>query len=148
MIMVRGWKEDELVEIIDDFREESTIDPPMEIEIQTRFETEFVLTFPGDIAPWDFAALVNYLIYTIDFDSAGRALVAAGRTTLNADFTGIPESLHGKKAIIYVPESDDDYTVLYMHTETGDNFAGSLSEMVWQSVDESRLPATIQALNL
>jgi len=148
MIMVRGWKEDELVEIIDDFREESTIDPPMEIEIQTRFETEFVLTFPGDIAPWDFAALVNYLIYPIDFDSAGRALVAAGRTTLNADFTGIPESLHGKKAIIYVPESDDDYTVLYMHTETGDNFAGSLSEMVWQSVDESRLPTAMQALNL
>jgi hypothetical protein len=148
MIIVSGWKEDELAEIIDDFREESTNDPPMEIEIQKRFESEFVLTFPGDIAPWDFAALVNYLIYPIDFDSAGRALVAAGRTTLNADFTGIPESLHGKKAIIYVPENDDDHTVVYMHTETGDYFAGSLNEMVWQGVSEPRLPATIQALNL
>jgi hypothetical protein len=33
-----------------------------------------------------------------------------------------------------------------MHTETDDNFAGSCNEMVWQSVDESRLPAKIQAL--
>jgi hypothetical protein len=148
MMMVCGWQEDELAGIIDDFRAESTIDPPMEIEIRKRFESEFLLTFPGDIAPWNFAALVNYLIYPIGFDSAGRALVVAGRTTLNADFTGIPESLHGKKAIVYVPENDDDYTVVYMHTETGDNFAGSFNEMVWQSVDEPRLPASIQALNL
>ena len=148
MITVRGWREDELAGIIEDFREESTIDPPMEIEIERRFESEFVLTFPGDIAPWDFAALVNYLIYPIDVDSAGRMLVVAGRTTLNADFTGIPESLYGRKAIIYVPENDDDNAVVYMHTETGDNFAGSFDEMVWQSVDEPRLPATVQALNL
>jgi len=148
MIVVRGWKEDELVRIIDDFRQESAIDPPMEIEIQKRFESEFVLTFPGDIGPWDFAALVNYLMYPIDFDLAGRTLVVAGRTMLNADFTGIPESLDGKKAIIYVPENDDDYTVVYMHTETGDNFAGSFNEMVWRSVDESLLPPAIQALNL
>jgi hypothetical protein len=146
MIMVCGWNEDELAGIIDDFRGESVIDPPVEIEIQKRFESEFVLTFPGDIAPWDFAAMVNYLNYPIDFDSAGRPLVVAGRTTLNPDFTGIPESLHGNKAIIYVPENDQDHTVVYMHTETDDNFAGSCNEMVWQSVDESRLPAKIQAL--
>jgi hypothetical protein len=35
-------KEDELAEIVADFREESTIDPPMEIEIQKRFESQFV----------------------------------------------------------------------------------------------------------
>lgn len=148
MITVSGWKEDELVRIVADFRGESTIEPPMEIEIHQRFDSEFVLIFPGDIAPWDFAALVNYLIYPIDFDLAGRALVVAGRTTLNAGFTGIPESLHGKKAIIYVPANDDDHDVVYMHTETGDNFAGSFTEMVWQSVDDPRWPATVQALNL
>ena len=148
MIMIRGWTDDELARMVNDFRDQSTIDPPMEIEIQKHFEREFVLTFPGDIAPWDFAALVNYLIYPIDFDSAGRALVVAGRTTLNADFTGIPESLYGSKAIIYVPENDGDHTVVYLHTETDDNFAGSFSEMVWQSVDEPRLPAAVRALNL
>jgi hypothetical protein len=148
MIMVRGWEEDELVGIIDGFMVESTIDPPIEIEIHKRFESEFVLTFPGDVAPWDFAALVNYLIYPIDFESADRKLVVVGRATLNPDFTGIPELLHGKKAIIYVPENDEDHTVVYMHTETSDNFAGPLNEMVWQAVDEPRLPAAIQALNL
>jgi hypothetical protein len=86
------------------------------------------------------------LNYPINFDSAGRTLAVAGRTTLNADFAGIPESLHGKKAIIYVPENDDDDTVVYMHTETGDNFAGAFNEMVWQSVDEPRLPAAIPGL--
>ena len=148
MIMVCGWQEDELIGLVDDFREQSSIDPPMEIEIQKRFESEFVLTFPGDIAPRDFAALVNYLMYPIDFDLAAHSLVVAGRTMLNADFTGIPESLHGKMAIIYVPENDDDYTVVHLRTETGDNFAGSLNEMVWQRVDESHLPANVQALNL
>ena len=148
MIMVCGWQEDELIGLVDDFREQSSIDPPMEIEIQKQFDREFVLTFPGDIAPWDFAALVNYLNYPIDFDSAGRPLVVAGRATLNPDFTGIPESLHGNKAIIYVPENDDDHTVVYLHTETGDNFAGWLNEVAWQSVDDTGLPAAIQALNL
>ena len=147
-IMVSGWTEDELGRIIDDFRKQGTIDPPMEIEIKKRFDTQFILTFPGDIAPWDFAALVNYLNYPIDFDLTDRALLVAGRATLNSDFTGIPESLQEKKAILYVPEDDDDYTVVYMRTETGDNFAGSMNEMVWQHVDSPRLPAAIRALNV
>jgi hypothetical protein len=147
-IMVCGWKEVELAGIIDDFKDESPIHPPIDIEIQKRFESEFVMTFPGDIAPWDFAALVNHLNYPIDFDSAGRPLVVAGRTTLSPDFTGIPESLHGKNAVIYVRENDDDHTVVYMHTETGDSFAGSFNEMIWEMVDEPRLPAKVSALKL
>ena len=146
-IMVSGWKEKELRRIVDDFRQQDTIDPPMEIEIQKAHHNQFVLTFPGDIAHGDFAALVNYLNYPIDFDSADRTLLVAGRTTLNSDFTGIPESLMGKKAILYVPENDDDYTVVYMQTET-DTFAGSMNEMVWQRVDTPRLPTAIRSLNV
>lgn len=143
-IMVSGWNENELGRIVDDFRQQSMIDPPMEIEIQKRYDDQLMLTFPGDIAPSDFAALVNYLNYPIDFDLADRALRVAGRTTLNPDFNGIPESLIGKKAILYVPANDEDYTVVHMQTETGDNFAGSINEMVWRSVDESRLPSDFQ----
>lgn len=146
-IIVSGWKERELRSIVDDFREQGTIDPPMEIEIQKPHHNQFVLTFPGDIAPGDFAGLVNYLNYPIDFDSADRTLLVAGRTALNSDFTGIPESLMGKKAILYVPENDDDYTVVYMQTET-DTFAESMNEMVWQRVDTPRLPAAIRSLDL
>lgn len=135
-IIVSGWQEHELKRIVDDFRKQSTIDPPMEIEIQNPHDTQFVLTFPGDIAPGDFAALVNYLNYPIDFDLAERTLLVVGRTTLNADFNGIPESLEGKKAILYVPANDDDYTVVYLQTETGDSFALSMNEMVWHSDDQ------------
>ena len=141
--MVSGWNETELERIVDDFRKQGEIDPPMEIEIRQSYENQFVLTFPGDIAPGDFAALVNYLNYPFDFDLADHTLLVAGRATLNSDFNGIPESLHGKKAILYVPENDDDYTVVYMQAETGDNFAVSMNEMVWQRVDDPRLPAAI-----
>lgn len=145
-IMVSGWEENELGRIVDDFRQ-GTIDPPMEIEIQKPHHNQFVLTFPGDIAASDFAALVNYLNYPIDFDLADRPLTVAGRTTLNSDFTGIPESLMGKKAILYVPENDDDYTIVYLQTET-DTFAESINEMVWQRVDAPRLPATMRSRDL
>jgi hypothetical protein len=138
-ITVSGWNENELRRIVDDFRQQGTIDPPMEIEIQQPRENQFVLTFPGDIAPGDFAALVNYLNYPFDFDLANRVILVAGRTTLNSDFSGIPESLIGRKAILYVPANDEDYSVVYMRTETGDNFAVSMNEIVWQSVDEPRL---------
>lgn len=148
MIIVSGWNEDELAEIIEDFRQENAVDPPMEVEIEKRFENEFILTFPGDIAPWDFSALVNYLNYPIDFDLAGRTIVVAGRVTLNFEFTGIPASLLGKTAIIYVPENDDEYDVVYMHAETDENFAGSFNERIWRSVVAPRLPAAIQALDL
>lgn len=145
-IVVSGWTENELGRIVEDFRQQSTIDPPMEIEIQERFENQFILTFPGDIAPGDFAVLVNYLNYPIDFDLADRTLLVAGRTTLNSDFSGIPESLQERKAVLYVPANDDDYTVVYMQTETGENFAMSINEMVWQSVDDPRLPSNFDRL--
>jgi hypothetical protein len=147
-IMVSGWNEKELERIVDDFRQQGEIDPPMEIEIQKRHDDQFILTFPGDIAPGDFAALVNYLNYPIDFDLADRTPLVAGRTTLNSDFTGMPESLQGRKAILYVPADDDDYTVVYMQTETSENFAMSMNEMIWQSVDDPCLPAAIKALKL
>ena len=129
-IVISGWEESELKRIVDDFRAQDEIAPPTEIEIQPRHD-QFLLTFPEDIAPWEFAALVNYLNYPIDFDLAERSLEVAGRTTLNSDFHGIPESLMGKKAVLYVP--DDDYTVVYMQAETGDTFAQFMNEMAWQS---------------
>lgn len=147
-IIVGGWAEGELGKIVDDFRRQDAIDIPMEIEIQRQYENQFVLTFPADISPTDFAALVNYLNYPLDFDLGDRSLVVAGKTTLNSNFQGIPEILEGKKAILYVPENDDDYTVVFMQTETGETFAESMNEMVWHSVDPHRLPGAVRALNL
>lgn len=145
-IMVRGWPERELGKIVDDFRRQDAIDVPMEIEIQKRDEHEFLLTFPADIAPWDFAALVNYLNYPINFDLPDRTVAIAGKTTLTTDFHGIPDALLGKKAFLYVPEDDDDYTSVYLRTGKGESFASSFDEFVWHPVREARLSGKVNLL--
>ena len=77
-----------------------------------------MLIFPEDIHPAEFVALINYLAYPIDLDAAGRAILVVGRTTLNSDFDGLPKSLTGKKAILYIPNNDDDHNVVYLQTES------------------------------
>jgi len=145
LIMVSGWSEQELREILDDFNAESER-PPLEIEIKKRFENEFRLTFPQDIYPLEFAALINYLNYPINVDAGDRSIVVAGKATLTEDFEDIPNSLVGKKATLYVPENDEDYTTVYLHTEDGDNFANFLQQPVWRRVNEARLGNKVKLL--
>ena len=89
---------------------------------------------------------MNYLAYPSNFDLSEREVVVAGETTLNSDFEGIPQSLLGKKAIIYVPENDRDYDGVYLQTETHDNLAISFSEDVWRSVKNARLSSEVKTL--
>ena len=138
LIVVSGWSEQELRKILADFSAEDVSSLGCEIEIQKRFENEFRLTFPKDVSALDFAALVNYLNYPIDFDPGDRSIVVAGKTTLTADFEGIPKSLLGKKAVLYVPENDEEYTTVYLHAEDGNNFANFMQEPAWQRVTEAR----------
>lgn len=147
VIMVRGWNEDELRNILDDFIEADRSDsPPYKIDIHKRSECLFTLTFPQDIHPTVFGFLVNYLAYPSNFDLSEREVVVAGETTLNSDFEGIPQRLLGKKAIIYVPENDRDYDGVYLQTETDDNLAISFSEDVWRSVKNARLSSEVKTL--
>jgi hypothetical protein len=99
-----------------------------------------------DFPPSDFAALINYLHYPFDFDLTRHAIAVEGQTTLNSEFVGISTSLVGKKANLYVPRDDRDYTIVYMQIETGDVFTVSLadSQAVWQRVTDARLPSPNQ----
>jgi hypothetical protein len=148
MIVVTGWNEDELRRIVDDFINESTGDAPLKIEIHRRFDQEFSLTFPEDLSPYDFAALVNYLNYPIDFELSNRSIAVAGTTSLNSDFQGIPSSLVGKKATVYVPEDDRDYTVVHMHSEVGNSFSISLADpsSIWQPILDAKLSSQVRML--
>jgi hypothetical protein len=65
---------------------------------------------------------------------------------LNSDFHGIPTSLVGKKAILHVPENDQDYDVVYMQTETETTFAKSMSERAWRHVNDPRLSSEVKML--
>jgi hypothetical protein len=104
VIMVSGWNDDELRKILDGFIAEGGSAP--RIELHKQYEDHFRLTFPEDIHPSLFASLVNYMMYPIEFGTSDHSLAVVGKMTLDSAFPGIPESLIGQKALLYVPEND------------------------------------------
>jgi hypothetical protein len=145
-ILIQGWNEDELGEILSDFVEQDlSAFVAFRIEIQQRFENSFALTFPEDIHPDEFVSLINYLGYPIGFDLAGRSIIVAGQTTLNSDFDGLPKSVEGEKALLYLPEGDDEYQLIYLQTESGVTLAKSLNEGVWRRVKDARLSSAVRS---
>jgi hypothetical protein len=147
-ITVSGWTEDELRMALDDFIEEDASGSPPKIVMHKRFENLYHLTFPEDIRASDFIALVNYLNYPIDLSVAGRTITVVGKTTLNSDFAQAPGSLMGKKAILYVPDNDEDYDVVYLQAETGTILETSLSRETWHQVNEPRMGNEVKRLSL
>jgi hypothetical protein len=147
-ILIQGWDEDELNQILDDFVEaDLSVFAAFQIEIEKRLEDSFVLTFPEDIHPDEFLSLINYLAYPINFNLAERAIVVAGRTTLNSDFDGLPKSLAGKKALLYLPENDQDYDVVFLQTESTLTLAKTLGEGAWRKVNDARLSSAVRSLS-
>ena len=147
MILIRGWSEEELRRMLADFVEgDLTAFAAFRIEIETRLDDCFVLTFPEDIHPAEFVSLVNYLAYPVDFSLDGRSIVVAGKTTLNSDFDGLPKTLAGKKALLYLPEDDRDHDVVFLQTESEVTLARSFSDGIWRRVNDPRLSSTVKSL--
>src|SRR5256884_9527923 len=147
VIVVKGWNEDELQRILDDFvAEDSSGVASYKIEVEKRDEDLHRLTFPQDIHAALFGFLVNHLAYPTNFVLTGRSITVAGKTMLSSDFQGIPKSLVGSKAIIYVPEDDQDYDVVYLQTESGATLANSFSDGVWRNVNNARLSSEVKTL--
>jgi len=147
MILVQGWNEEELRDMLDDFVEEDlSAFAAFRIEILKRFENCFELTFPEDIHPVEFVSLINCLAYPINFGPAGRSIIVAGRATLNSDFDGLPKSLEGKKALLYLPENGEAYDVVLLQTESGVTLAKSFNEGAGRQVEDARLPGAVKSL--
>lgn len=147
VIVVAGWNEEELRDILDGFIAENQPGWPLfKFEIVKEDVNFCRLIFPDDIHPLLFASLVNYLNYPIAFGVANRSIIVAGRTTLDQYFKGIPEKLSGQKAVIYVPANDEEYDVVYLQTETKLSFASSFNDDSWRAVDEGRLPLEVGQL--
>jgi hypothetical protein len=146
-ILIQGWSEAELRRILDDFVEEDlTAFAAFRIELEKRLENSFVLTFPEDIHPAEFVSLITYLAYPINPLLDGRSIVVVGKTTLNSDFDGLPKSLAGKKALLYLPENGTDHEVMYLETESRVILAKSFAEGVWRRVEDSRLSSEADSL--
>jgi hypothetical protein len=147
VVLISGWNEDELHKIVDNFDQGKEPDePPYEVEIQKQNENLYRLTFPRDVHPTVFAYLLNDLAYPMEFDLTGHRIVVAGKSTLSSAFEGIAASCFGRMAIIYLPENDADYDVVYMRTESGVAFAFSFNETVWQPVKDARLSNEVEIL--
>jgi hypothetical protein len=148
VIFVSGWNEDELRTILDGYIAEGPPGAPSYgIVFHQEQEDRYWLTFPQDTHPFVFASLVNYLLYPIEFGIGDRTITVVGKTTLNSAFEGIPESLCGHKALLYVPEDDQDHDVVYLQTDGGVNLAYSFSENEgWKSVKTARLSPDVKRL--
>ena len=149
LIVVSGWSEEELHGILDDFIEEDlSQSPSYQIDIAKRYERLFGLTFPGDIHPALFLYLVNYLNSPVNCGLDGHSIAVVGKTTLNSDFEGVGLSLIGKRAILYVPDNDEDYDVVYLRAETGTILETSFSRETWRQVPEPRMGSEVKRLSL
>lgn len=147
VILVKGWNEVEIQKIINDFIETYRKDgyPSYSIEPHKQEENLFRLTFPQDVHPRLFTFLINYLAYPFDLDLKNRTVIVAGKTTLSAAFD-VDSSVVGKKAILYIPQDDQDHDVVYMQTESGINFANSFTELKWRGVNQARLSSATRNL--
>jgi len=148
VIFVKGWNEIEIQKIISDFTETYKNDgyPAYAIEPQKKEEYLFQLTFPKDIHPMLFTFFVNYLAYPFDLDFKNRSVVVGGKTTLSTEFDGVDSSFVGKKAVLYIPQGDQDHDVVYMQMESGISFANSFTEIKWKRVDDARLSSEVRSL--
>jgi hypothetical protein len=147
VIVVNGWDEEQLRAIMDGFMAECDPSAPnYEIEILQQQNGDYWLTFPRDIHPSEFAALVNYLQYPIEFGIPEHSITAVGCMTLSAAFDGIPKQLIGEKAVLYVPENDEDHDVVYVQSESGTSYSYSFQDSSWRRVKAARLSANVKRL--
>ena len=145
-IVLSGWNEDELARALADFTGRDISGRHLQIEAFELFENRYRLTFPEDISVSNLAALIHYLNYPLDLGSPEREITVAGNVWLNSEFAGMPKLLWGEGAIVYVPEGDEDFDVVYLLAGTGQAFAFSLNKKsYWRRVNDPRLPGHIKA---
>ena len=144
-VAVVGWKEDELNRILADFRGVYGL-PPAAMVVTKHDDSLLHILFPDDIEPKYFFFLVNYIRYPKDFDLRNRTIGVLGRARLSRAF-GIPDSsLDGMMAKIYVPANDKEYDNVYVQLDSGKAFKVPFTRMIWESVDDPRVPNEIRNL--
>jgi hypothetical protein len=147
VLIVRGWTEQELDEILRAFREmyEDRLGPAFRTETASS-NGSLRVTFPAGIDPMTLAFLVNYVQYPKDFDLRTRHILAVGRVILTPDFNLPDRALAGQKASVYVPRNDREYDLVYVRTDAGATFENSFASSRWKPVRDPRLPDGIDRL--
>jgi hypothetical protein len=142
-IDVVGWKQDEINRILADFRGNYGL-PDSSLAVTKHGDGQFRVSFPHDIEPRIFFFLVNYIRYPKEMDLRARRIGVLGRARLSRAY-GIPDSsLDGKSARFYVPANDKEFDNIYVQLESGRAFKIPFTRLIWESVDDPRLPDEIK----
>lgn len=146
-VLVRGWKNEELRRILDDFKAmyRDRLSPDYGVVVHPLPEGAIRLTFPVDLPPPFFAWLVNYIRYPKDFDLSTRSILVLGRTTLSSVFEPPEKKMISQRAAFYVPADDHEYDLVFVRVGVA-TYELSFARGQWKLVSNSRLPPGLDAL--
>ncbi len=146
-LLVRGWSDTELRQILGDFQRLSGNRLPSNFSTEIHAADGAVLrvTFPADIPSVDFCFLVNYVQYPKGFDLNSRPILVAGRATITSDFLPSDQSLVGKRILVYVPSEDKRYDEVFAQAE-GQSYEFPFTRTGFIRAQEPRLPVGVSDL--
>jgi hypothetical protein len=146
-LLVRGWSDTELRQIIVDFQQiyHGRLPASFSTDIRAGDGSTLRVTFPADIAPEFFCWLINYVQYPKGFDLKTRTILVAGKATISSDFLPAEQSLVGKRIMFYIPTDDRDFDVVFGRVD-GQSYKYPFTSERWQSVQEPRIPAGVSEL--
>ena len=145
-VLVQGWSEQEVARILADFSRQYNVPRGFDPRIQPSSVNVWRITFPEDYEPRLFYFLINYLNYPKNMDLTRHTIDVLGRTTLSSAFNLPAQSIIGKQAVLYVPEGDRDYDLVYIHLTSGESYKMSFTDMQWQHVETDRMPSVVRNL--
>ena len=145
-VTVRGWQSETLNTILRDFAKMYDLPPTFAVTAPGAVVGTTALLFPQDLPSDTFFFLVNYLHYPIDQDLGSVSVAAVGSVTLTSAF-GVPEpSLVGKRALVYIPDRDEDYDVVYVEVAADGVYAVPFTNLRWQRTESPRHPPWLSEL--
>jgi hypothetical protein len=147
VLLVQGWNDVELRQILGDFQSLSgnRLPSTFSSEIHTGDGTILRVTFPADIPSMDFCFLVNYAQYPKGFDLKSRKILVAGKANISSEFLPSDQSLIGKRILIYVPSNDKQYDEVFAQAE-GQSYEFPFTQTGFKRAQEPRLPVGVSDL--
>ncbi|HEY4414393.1 MAG TPA: hypothetical protein VGO57_01780 [Verrucomicrobiae bacterium] len=146
-LLVRGWSDTELRQILGDFQRLSggRLSVNFSTEIHTNDGASLRVTFPTDIPSVDFCFLVNYVQYPKGFDLPSRTILVAGRATINSDFLPSDHSLVGRRILVYIPSDDRQYDEVFAQVD-GQSYEFPFTRTGFKLAQAPRLPVGVSDL--
>lgn len=145
-VIAKGWTKSELETILRDFSSTYGLETGY-FEVQAMPDGLFRVAFQhGSFEP-NLLFLVNYLNYPNGFDLKAHHLAVAGIIRLDPAMSLPADAKVGQRAVIYMPQDDQDYDCAYIRIEGGSAYRVNFSDMQWTPVSDARMPAEIAELD-